>query len=215
MEHMKPRRLKIVEPAFLGYSGPLGEEMFENGVSVHPVSYLVAQRLGSVMQLVDAADETTFVSPIEEMRRLRSVPANNVQVLAVGSGVLVEGELVPASSRYTRADLEEIADKRGLTGLREIANPMGVGARAINDLIERILETQASVDAPTASPPPETPVSEETPVPVSEDTPAAIVATDSETPDETASSAMVLEQILSDLANTTPAPDAAPPSDLE
>lgn len=43
---------------------------------------------------------------------------------------------------YERAELEKIADEKGIAGLREIADPMGVKDNSINGLIKEILQAQ-------------------------------------------------------------------------
>ena len=43
---------------------------------------------------------------------------------------------------YTRDELEAIASNNGIAGLRDIAKPLGVRARAIKEMIDEILEAQ-------------------------------------------------------------------------
>lgn len=43
---------------------------------------------------------------------------------------------------YTETDLAEIAERKGIKGLREIAEPMGVRARSIGEMIAAILHRQ-------------------------------------------------------------------------
>lgn len=45
---------------------------------------------------------------------------------------------------YTREELEKIADEKGIKGLREIADPLGLKSNSIVPLIDSILEKQAS-----------------------------------------------------------------------
>ncbi|EPE2648731.1 hypothetical protein KW516_19120 [Vibrio fluvialis] len=46
------------------------------------------------------------------------------------------------SGEYTREQLEAIADKRGLKGLREIGDKLSIKGKSIPELIERILKGQ-------------------------------------------------------------------------
>jgi hypothetical protein len=49
-----------------------------------------------------------------------------------------------AQTTYTREELEKIADEKGIKGLREIADPLGLKSNSIVPLIDSILEKQAS-----------------------------------------------------------------------
>ena len=157
MEDMKPRRLRIVEPGLANYTGPIGGEEFVDGVSMHPVSWREANRIGAAMQVEDYDEPGYRVSPAEQMFRIRTTPADDSQVNAVGRAIMVDGEIKEAATLYTRKDLEEIADKRGLAGLREVAAQWNVSARAINDMITRILEAQLEGAKPASKPTEEKP----------------------------------------------------------
>ena len=147
MEHMKPRRLRLVGRGMHNYNGDIGGIAFEEGVSVHPVGWLDAQRIGSVMLVEDADIPGYQVNPAAEMQRIRGTPATDPQVQAVGKAVVVNGEITQIASRYTLAELEVIADEKGLQGLRDIGAQWGIGARSIRDLINRILSAQAVADS--------------------------------------------------------------------
>nr|WP_085000750.1 hypothetical protein [Cronobacter sakazakii] len=44
--------------------------------------------------------------------------------------------------RFTREELESIADSEGIAGLRQIGKPLGVKAKGIVEMIEGILKAQ-------------------------------------------------------------------------
>ena len=46
---------------------------------------------------------------------------------------------IKITKRYTLAELEAIADKDGIKGLRDVGSPLGVRGTSINGLIEEIL----------------------------------------------------------------------------
>ena len=46
-------------------------------------------------------------------------------------------------TNYTREELEKIADEKGIKGIREIADPLGLKSNSIVPLIDAILEKQA------------------------------------------------------------------------
>lgn len=47
-----------------------------------------------------------------------------------------------AETVYSREELEAIADEKGIAGLREIGNTLGVKSNSIEDLIKKILDKQ-------------------------------------------------------------------------
>lgn len=143
----KARRLKIIEPGLEAYTGPIGGYDFVDGISEHAVGWQEANRIGAAMRVEDADEEGYQISPAVHMFRIRDLPADSAEVLADGKNIEIDGETVPISQRFTRDELENIADKKGLPGLREIAARWEVGARSINDLIDRIVESQAREDA--------------------------------------------------------------------
>lgn len=49
--------------------------------------------------------------------------------------------------KYTRTELEEIADKEGFAALREIGNTVGVKSGSINGLIDAIMKVAGAVEA--------------------------------------------------------------------
>jgi hypothetical protein len=147
MSNMKPRKLKIVEPGLERYTGPIGSYNFVDGLSEHPVGYMEAQRIGAAMRVEDADEEGFQVSPAANMYRVRDVPADDPEVLAFGKTVEVDGKAVAINERFTREQLEGIADKKGLAGLREIATRWSASARSINDMIDRIIEAQTVIVA--------------------------------------------------------------------
>lgn len=53
-----------------------------------------------------------------------------------------EGETSDAAVVYSRADLEEIADKEGITGIRAIGDTLGQRSNSIESLIDKILKAQ-------------------------------------------------------------------------
>lgn len=53
----------------------------------------------------------------------------------------------PEPVTYDRAALEDIAVKKGIGGLREIATPLGLRGRATNELIDKILEAKGRVQS--------------------------------------------------------------------
>lgn len=160
MNPFRPRRVRLAEPGWAGYNGFVGTVLFENGISVDLVSFREQQILGGIMRL-ESADENetgTQLGPAAELLRSRDIDADHERVAATAQGVPVgeHGEIRLAVERYTREELEEIADRRGITGLRDIAAPYGVKGRSITELINEILQAQNAGDPPLVAPAAET-----------------------------------------------------------
>lgn len=166
MNPFRPRRVRIVEPGWEGYNGFLGMTPFAEGLSVDLVPFHQQQILGSIVRIESADDgeESRQLGPSAELVRSRDIAFDHERVAATDQGVPVgdHGEMRLAVERYTRGELEDIADRRGIAGLREIGDAYVVKGRAIGELIDAILEAQVKTDtipAPIAPKPanPETP----------------------------------------------------------
>ena len=79
---------------------------------------------------------------------MRPVSADSARAGAADTGVVINGEMRLAGASYSRAELEEIADKQGLMGLRAIGNGIGAKGRSINELINSILKQQGNLEEP-------------------------------------------------------------------
>lgn len=142
METMRSRRLKIIEPALKGYNGFIGAHEFVDGVTPYPVSWIEADQIGASIQVEDADEEGHVISPVMRMHHGRTLAADDPSVQSVGMGVEVDGEIRQIAQFYTHDELGQIADRRGLQGLRDIGNCWGVSARSVTDMIERIMKAQ-------------------------------------------------------------------------
>jgi hypothetical protein len=148
----RPRRLRIVEAGWEGYTGLVGPVEFVNAISVDPVSAREQAVIGGIIRIesIDEGEEGTQVGPSAELVRSRDIDADHERVAATEQGIPVgnHGEMRLAVERYTREELEDIADRRGINGLRDIADPIGAKGRSINEVINSILKAQASTEAP-------------------------------------------------------------------
>lgn len=162
-------KIKIIERGWETFSDVLGGVKFENGVSVDDVPEHLITRIGAVVrteavtggqvgaaqQLIDAKNMT----PPEDVRIAPTPPApvtpeplpELVSDLVPKDPEVVEvaPELpevpAPKAHIWTEAELADVADKKGIEGLREIADPMNVRARSIRELMTGILEKQKNV----------------------------------------------------------------------
>lgn len=157
-------RVKITQPGWLTYTGDLGTVQFENGVSMAPMPHREAMALGayiSVVEIDENGEELGPVSPGLDQVRVMTVEAVVEAPIVRLSDVLAqqklldeeerarleaEGEVLnapePARHIYNQDELEDIAAEKGIVGLREIGDPLGVKGTSIRGLIADILLKQ-------------------------------------------------------------------------
>lgn len=143
MDFMKPCRIRIFEPGMETYTGFMGTIEFLDGVSVHEVGFIDLRRIGASMR-VENAESGTQISMLAESTTMRDMPVDDPSIIAANSLVEVNGVVRSAGEFYNREALEEIADKKGLSGLRVIADRWGVKGRSINEIINDILNAQGN-----------------------------------------------------------------------
>lgn len=161
-------KLKLVEAGYEKFTGHFGHVYFEDGVSVDDVSQADARLFASITT-VEVVGEGTIAGDNERYQGSMDIPAVTVTYptladLQRAEAAAVHTLMSPAEGQepvaevtakvWTVEELEEVADKKGIAGLREIADPMGVRARGINELIGEIIAKQTP-PAPAAAPLPE------------------------------------------------------------
>jgi len=163
----KRMKVKIVEPGYAGYTGLLGQIEFVDAVSVNDVPTREALWVGGILRIVevdDAGNELGSVSHADELVRTRHLDMPITPEMETGDvdapspdseEARVAKELAEAKAPdplpvtpaeddepakvYTRAELEAIADDKGIAGLRDIGSPLGAKHTSIPGLIEAIL----------------------------------------------------------------------------
>lgn len=148
-------KVRLTQPGFENFTGPMGNTLFEDGLSTTEVSEREFNKLSAVMK-VEREDGTTSApvdvlldnantpAPMPEAAREAELESNAAALAAAGqSGDDKPQTAAPSLSTaafYTREQLAAIADKDGIKGLRAIATPLGVKDNKIVDLIEGILK---------------------------------------------------------------------------
>lgn len=149
-------KIRLTQPGFENYSGQMGLLNFVDGLSTLDVDKHKASRLAAVMLIEweeggnpsvtqSLLDNTDTGAPVfssigdgtDHDRAAGASPA-----LAATPVVMVPAIIaaVNDAKRYTVAELEAIADKDGIKGLREIAEPKGIKSNSIKELIDAILK---------------------------------------------------------------------------
>jgi len=149
--------VKIVQPGFETYNGIMEGVRFENGVSVESMSQFSAERIGAFMKVVNADDggeplgmgyrmanaKTTGVAPREPLQFIARTKTGKTKE-AVKKSKLI-------SYDFTKAQLEGVADKEGILGLRKVADQYDVRGRSISEIIESLLAIKANQEAKDAA----------------------------------------------------------------
>lgn len=152
-------KIKLTQPGFETYNGQMGVTFFEEGLSVSDVLVQDAIRMSAVMlcewedgtspniaqSLIDNSDTPapTFVSGEDGQHELNDdeiKAAQEVQAALIQAGA-------PVGPSYTFEQLAEIADAKGIQGLREISDPLGIKSNSIKNLIDAIVKVTAPAPA--------------------------------------------------------------------
>lgn len=152
------KKLKLVSAGWETYTGWLNAVEFSEGISVNPVPQNIADRISGTMRVVEIEDDGTELGQAGAAARLKdgaTIRAEVVQPLARATEEELKEEaerdaaaaaekarLAEVKKSYTKEELEEIADKDGIKGLREVGDTLGVRGRAIPELIDDILTAQ-------------------------------------------------------------------------
>ncbi|HAU5689455.1 TPA: hypothetical protein JD334_24895, partial [Citrobacter freundii] len=125
---MKPAKIRLLEPQFLGYTGILCGIQFVDGISVAELPFIDQQRICASMRATTV--EGKNVSPSAAYSSRNDLTADDIVETAAPDIVpmkrgTAEVEAKPVQ-RFTREELESIADCEGIAGLRQIGNQIGV-----------------------------------------------------------------------------------------
>jgi hypothetical protein len=154
---MKAQRIRITEPGWASFTSHLGGVEFVDGLSVEAVAPSVINQLGAVLRiqavddnvqggqgqiLIDHHDDS---APVVEVMELQT--QEELDVVTATASTPQRANVV-VTERYTRTQLEKIADERGIAGLRVIATPLNLKGRGILELIDEILAIAGVVEQP-------------------------------------------------------------------
>lgn len=144
-------KLRLTAPGFETYTGQMGVINFVDGLSTDDVLPIDAVRVAGIIgaEWEDGApanvsqiylDNAHTPAPTDEEQRVVVTPdaprSNDIDAakeIAAEVGVT-----------YTEEELAKIADARGIAGLREIADPLGLKGNSISGLMQAILRAAGS-----------------------------------------------------------------------
>ncbi|MCG5512853.1 hypothetical protein [Ectothiorhodospira shaposhnikovii] len=144
-------KLRIVEPGWEFYTGPFSGVMFLNGVSTRDVTKFEEDRIAASVRVVSEDGQAVgAANDIIRGKDLRAeVVPESARADAESEKVTVEAVQEPPVAKkvsddkvWTQEELESVADSRGIAGLREIGEPLGVRSKSIKELIDGIIKAQ-------------------------------------------------------------------------
>lgn len=135
-------KLRLTAAGWETYTGQMGVINFENGLSVGEVLAIDAVRVAGVIgaEWEDGTPANVSQIYLDNLKTEAAVMQDNRQPEAPVVEVKKVGEVAAPTVAYTEEQLAEIADKQGIAGLREIADPLGLKGNSIAGLISAILK---------------------------------------------------------------------------
>lgn len=138
-------KIRIDEVGYENYTGVLGLVEFVDGVSINDVAEGEVNRMAAVLRVV-SVDSEKQIGALVDYATISQVGFEREGVLVTGADATVGFVDVdtkipqgPATETYTQEELEALADKEGINGLRAIADPLNVKDTSIKGLIGSIL----------------------------------------------------------------------------
>lgn len=139
-------KVKLVEPGWERYTGQFGIYWFVDGVSTTDMSKHDAARIAAVMRIEteDGHNPSVAQSLVDNINTPAPHFTSNVMQPEAPKDPeqpKVEPDKAPeqpAQKVWTEEELAAVADAKGIKGLREIAEPMGIKGTSIKELIREI-----------------------------------------------------------------------------
>lgn len=146
-------RVKIIAKGFEGYNGIIEGVEFKDGTSVEPLSQFSAERVGAFMKVVDADTEQPLglgyrmanargqgVEPREALQKIERTKTGKKKES-------IKAKAKEVHYDFTKEDLEKVADKEGIGGLRKVAEQYDVRGRSIAEIIGSLMALKANAEA--------------------------------------------------------------------
>jgi hypothetical protein len=145
-------KLRLTQAGFENYTGQMGVVWFENGLSttdVLPIDGIrISAALGAVWDDGSAANVGQMYLNNMEVPAFVGMADNQAKapepVAPVETVKQALGEPDGGLVTYTEEMLAKIADEKGIGGVREVGDKLGVKGTSIVGLIAAILKAQAS-----------------------------------------------------------------------
>jgi len=151
---------RLASDGFRNYTGIFGRVQFENGETSQELTLRQINNIGGLIVLEKVLENGDFfqVGPhstdpislayikhlVEETGNSyeSTLKANDDKVAVVVDEVVTTDSPVASkgNSLFSIEQLEAVADKSGIVGLRELSDPYGIKARSVSEIINALLE---------------------------------------------------------------------------
>lgn len=138
-------KLRLTQEGFATYAGQMGVIFFEDGLSTADVAVRDAVRMSAVMGC--EWEDGTPASVAQSILDNAHTPApmfvsgadgqHDPTTKYEGAGMF---SAAPVAPQFVEAELEALADKEGIKGLRVLADPLNIKGNSIKDLIAALLK---------------------------------------------------------------------------
>lgn len=148
-------KIKFIAPDLAAFTGMYGAIEFKDGVSLTHVADHEVRLYGAITSIEVIGDDFTPEKSYDEVKHLAAVSTTlptlaeirNRAALAVAAIMAPPAGQMPETAApsviYTKEQLEAIADKQGIAGVRGISDALNVRGTSISKLIAGILAAQA------------------------------------------------------------------------
>jgi hypothetical protein len=143
-------KVRLTAPGFETYTGHFGVIEFKDGLSVEDVPPQEIDRLAANIAITD--EQGNPLGLADRIVGAYRDTAPNLGRLSTAAELKLPPEppvreepsatKAPAPRLYTEAELAQLADAKGIRGLREVGDAWGVKGRAIDELMSGILKAQ-------------------------------------------------------------------------
>lgn len=142
---MSQPKLVIKESGWAGFTGPLFGIEFVNGESVTQYTQMQMRQVSAMISVQTVDGHNPSVT--QQMVDTQNTPMDRDMVRNEQTGELTTGaamaEAIKPRRIWTVEELNAVADDKGISGIREIADPLNVHGREIAALIVAIMKSQA------------------------------------------------------------------------
>jgi hypothetical protein len=133
-------RIKIVQENWTGYTGYLGSVEFVDGESVGDISPLIAQQISCIVSCEDLDTGENHNVAHKMVMQANVEMSADMPLPDLAQIKEAQTQETPEAPLYTKEQLEDIASKSGIGGLRAIADNFAIKANSIVKLIDAMLK---------------------------------------------------------------------------
>ncbi len=144
------KKLRLIGRGFENYTGAIGVVNFVDGLSTTTPHQMDVNRLTcTIGARWDDGSPSSVGERYEAMRNVGAPTDAEVKAAAVQ---VQEVQKQDVGKRYTAQELAAIADAKGIAGLREVGETLGVKGKSIKELIEGILKVAGAEEPAQEAP---------------------------------------------------------------